>query len=421
MLIAALVLARIIAESGTAAPSLDDGDVLLIKRHDVVIGEGCSGGDAGVSDAGTDGAGPADAGLGDGGPTDAGPDDGGSGDAAIPDAGCEAIPGDAVTLMVQPRFSELTTGARFALLMVTPARPIVETQSAYVFSELAQVTAPQVIVHETKIQDPAMGKACDLGGGGGCGFAPSEPGPSFTPPGLGDGGLGDTDGGFTVDTIGPYEVVRAQPADTAELQTWLAGLGYLTLPADLAAVAPYITRGYTVVAIRVKVETTTNGQLSPIALTWPGSELRLPVALGAPAGAAAHETNVYIAGPGPYVMTGAAMPFAYRTSWGDEGFLTKNVLVLDGDGDPDHDPVATPILGEIAVRETRDEYRDVHVPVSDCGEIGCGCGECSAQRPVRGDLVIVGGVVAFVLARKRRFRRVCSSAQAPSRSARSPR
>src|SRR3954470_16619518 len=108
-MLVALVLARVIAESGGAMPQLADGDVLLIKRHDVVIGDGCTG-DAGPSDAGT---------------ADAGPDDAGPGD-----AGCEAIAGDAVTLMVQPRFSQLTTGARFAVLMVTPAPPIVETRAS---------------------------------------------------------------------------------------------------------------------------------------------------------------------------------------------------------------------------------------------------------------------------------------------------
>ena len=393
-MLVALILARVIAEAGSPAPNLDDGDVLVIKRQHVQIGPGCpTSGDAGV-DAGDDGgvdAGPADAGVG-----DAGVDDGG-----MPDAGCETIDGDAVTLMVQPRFSQVITGARFAVLMVTPSRPILEASSAYVFDELATVTAPQVVEHVTEIQDKTMGSRCDTGG---CSQAPPDNDPSWTPPTLGDGGVGDSDGGYTVDTVGPYQILRAQPTTTAELETWLSDLHYLTLPADIAAVAPYIERGYTVVAVRVPLVTTTEHDLTPIALTWAGNELRLPVALGTPAGGTPHETTVYIAGPGRYELPGAAVTFAYRTNYGPEGFLTKNVVVLDSNGDPDTDPVAVPVPDTL-VRETDDVYTTRHVPVSDCGlDFGCGCGECNAQRPVRGDWMLVMGVVFLTMRRKRRRR-----------------
>lgn len=392
-MLATLVLARVIAESGAPAlPVLDDGGVLLIKRHDVVVGDGCPGNTP-----------PSDAGV----PDDAGvpPDDAG----VPPDAGCEAITGDAVTLMVQPRFSEVTTGARFALLMVTPARPVVETQSAWLFDQLAEVTATRVRVHETKVADPAYGTVCDGGyDGTGCGgaYAPIEPDdPSWTPPGLGDAGLGDRDAGYTVDTIGPYEVVRAQPADRAELASWLAGLGYLTLPADLDAVTPYIARGYTVVAIRVALPATPEGQLSPIALTWPGSELRLPAALGSPAGGTPHLATVYIAGPGRFDLPDAFVPFAMQTSWGLEGFLTKNEVVLGESGDPDDDPVAIRVVGDPEEENIEDQYTEVHVPVhqycDDQKPIGCGCGECSAGAP-RFDALAVAGVLALVLRRRRR-------------------
>lgn len=392
-MLVALVLARVIAETGSPAPTLDDGGVLLIKRHDVVIGDAC---DPGMQDAGVD-ASPDAA-------DDAGPADAGVGDAGMPDAGCETIAGDAVTLMMQPRFSRVTTsGARFALLLVTPARPIIETKPSTVFEDLASVTAPEVRIHETKVPDPALGTRCGpSGGGGGCGFSAAEPDPSWTPPGLGDAGLGDTDGGFTVDTVGPYQVVRAQPADTAELASWLTSLSYLTLPSDLDAVAPYITRGYTVVAIRVAVDGTPSGQLTPIALTWPGAELKLPVALGSSTVA----STVYIAAPGRYELPGASVPFAWRTSFGEEGFLTRNEVVLDGNGNPDDDPIAVRVAGDPIVRPSRDEYVEKHVPVQDCGEadIGCGCGQCNARRPVRGDWVIVAGVVALTLRPKRRRR-----------------
>lgn len=390
-MLAALVLARVIAEAGSSVPNLDDGDVLLIQRQHVQVGPGCPApGDAGV-DAGAD-AGPDDAGVG-----DAGVDDGGT-----PDAGCEVIEGDAVTLVVQPRFSQVTTGARFAVLMVTPTWPILEASSPYVFDELAEVTAPRIVEHVARVEDPALGKTCSDGEG--CAQGPYNDDPSWNPPGLGDGGVGTLDGGYTVDTVGPYQILRAQPATTAELEDWLSELNYLTLPADLAAVAPYIERGYTVVAVRVPMVTTPERDLTPIALTWASSELRLPVALGTPAGGTAHETTVYIASSGRRELPGADVTFAWRTGWGDAGFLTKNVVVLDSDGNPDHDPVAA-VVPDVLDRNTTEIYTTKRVPVVDC-EIGCdgGCGECSTQRRVRGDWLIVTGVVILTLRRKRRRR-----------------
>ncbi len=388
-MLVALVLARVIAEAGSPAPNLDDGDVLLIKRQGVQIGNGCAPGDAGV-DAAADGsvdAGPADAGVG----------DAGVGDGGMP--GCETIDGDAVTLMVQPRFSQVTTGARFAVLMVTPSRPILEASYGAVFDELADVTAPQIIEHVTRIPDKSLGTQCAVGG---CSYVPPEQDPSWTPPTVGDGGVGSSDGGYTVDTVGPYQILRAEPTTTTELETWLRDLNYLTLPADVTAVAPYIERGYTVVAVRVPVVTTAERDLPPIALTWAGSELRLPVALGTPAGGTPRETTVYIAAAGRYELPGAAVPFAWRTSWGPEGFLTKNVIVFDSEGNPDDDPVAVSVA-DVLVHETTDVYTTKRVPVTDC-EVGCGCGECNAQRPVRGDWLIVMGVVILTLRRRRRRR-----------------
>lgn len=406
MLAVTLVLARVIAESGatTPMPRVEDDGVLLVKRHDV-FGDHCDPGlDAGVGDGGVDAP---DAPEPDAGPSDAGVGDGGMPDA---DAGCEMIAGDAVTLTVQPRFSQLTTGTRFALLMVTPSRPLVQVEDPSVFRRLAEVTATQVIVHETKVEDPTMGKQCGSTSGCGASYEPRPEPPTYNPPGLTDAGLGDPDAGYTVDVVGPYEILRAQPQDTAELQSWLGGLGYLTLPADVQAIAPYITRGYTVVAIRVKVEGLTDGHLMPVSLTWAGTELTLPVALGSPAGGGPRETTVYVAADGRYELPGAAVPFAYPTGFGLQGFLTKNIVVLDdASTNPDDDPVATSSQGGILL-DTRDEYVTTKVPVDDCGDLsfGCGCRNCSASRPPPGDWLIGPPIIALVLLRKRRRSRTGS-------------
>jgi len=75
------------------------------------------------------------------------------------------------------------------------------------------------------------------------------------------------------------------------------------------------------------------------------------VALGTPAGASAHPTTVYIAGAGRLELPGAEVPFAWRTGWGAEGFLTKNVVVLESTGDPDDEPGAVDRLrGRVRLR-----------------------------------------------------------------------
>jgi hypothetical protein len=397
-----LVIARVIAESGAPMPALSDDSVLMIKRTNIVVGDGCNedpgGRDAGVDDSppfiGPDDAGPSDAGVPDA------PGDGGS-----PDAGCTSIPGDAITLVVQPRFMTNPQGMRFALLFVTPARPIVETKSSYLFGDLANVTAPKVEVHTRRVEDPYLGKQC--GSTAGCG-APAEQESSgcettgtWDPPSFGDGGLGD--GGLIVETIGPYEVLRAEPADTNELATWLTGLNYRYDQADLDAVAPYIALDYTVVAVRVAVdEQTTTTAFTPIALTWPGSELRLPAAFGTASVTGA--TTVYIAGDGRFDLPGAFVPFAYRTSFGDAGFLTKNEIVLDS-ATPAEDPVAYHVAGDPSEREVIFKEETVRVPVDKCfDDIGC-CGNCSTGRHrVRPDMIVVVLACGFVLRRKRRRR-----------------
>lgn len=398
MLITSLVIARVIAEAGAPMPALINDAVLLIKRTNVVVGDGCSGTDAGV-----------DAGTGIDAPPDAPSIDAGPSDAGVPDApGCTTISGDAITMVVQPRFVTDPQGMKFALLFVTPRRPIVETKSSYLFEQLAIVTAPRVIVDTRYVEDPSLGTECGStsagcgggGGGGGC----AAPG-NWEPPGIGDGGLGD--GGLVVETIGPYEVLRAEPADVNELSTWLTGLNYRVEQDDLDAVAPYIALDYTVIAVRVAVvpepALTT---FTPLALTWPGSELRLPVAFGT-APMIAATTTVYIAAEGRFDLPGAQVTFANFTSTGAAGWLTRNEVVLDSET-PAEDPVAVRDLGDHPVRETEHREQIVYVPVDDCsseyGDVGC-CGNCNAKRRVRADMILVVVACGLILRRKRRRRR----------------
>jgi hypothetical protein len=397
-----IAIGRILAETGSPPPDVDDDTVLLIKRSNVVIG--CSD-DAGV---------PGDAGVDamldalDAGPPDANPGDAGSGDAGVGDAGvppdagstCTMIAGDAVTMVLQPRVSINALGTRFAVLLVTPSRPIIEVKGD-VFGPLAAATGPKIVVHEIEVEDPALGTECaTYACGGGGGDDGCDTGGSWSPPDFDDDDR--SDGGVAIETIGPYEVLRAQPTDAAQLEAWLTQLGYDYLPADISAVSPYIERGSTIVAVRVALDRPVQAaSMMPIALTWAGSELRVPVSLGGLTSGTA--LTVYIAADGAYTFSGARIAFSGTTSF--MNWVTKNELVLGSVATPDDDPIAYR-GNDTPHRDVKQVTEYVRVPAKvECEDEdedwGC-CSDGSTRKRPRLDLGVIVIAVAFVLRRRRR-------------------
>lgn len=399
----ALVIGRLVGEPDAPLPTLGDRSVLFIKRQQVV--DDCATGplDAGVPDAGPTDGGASDAGM----MGDAGLDDAGTPDA---DAGsCTGEVVDAITMVVQPDVVEAVPGARFAMLYVTPSRPIVELTQP-VFGRLETLTAPRVEYEEVEVEDPSLGTQCPgCGGdsnyeGGGCGGGTSY---DFDPPGFGgyddllvDAGA-PSDGGPGTEMIGPYQIVRAQPIDTMQLAGWLDNLGYEYQQQDLDAVAPYLLYGYHVVAVRIVDDLPFPTKLRPLAITWAGTEIRIPAALAAGTGMATASLTVYIAANDRMELPGATVDFAGRTAYDNMGFLTRNDVVLDLNQPALHDPVALPSqLGEhhkVSIIKT-----EKRVPVAHCEPIGCGCGDCSTGRRTRYDLGLVLFAVLFTLRRRRK-------------------
>ena len=383
VLAAASLIARVIAEPGVAPPTLSDDSILLVRRVDVVVDDcpgGGSGADAGVTDAAVPDATLADAGL---------------GDAGIGDAGtCQpTILHDAVSLVVEPHVTMPADGRQFAVLYVTPARPLVESKPDP-FAELGAITAPLTRIIQHEIQDPSLGTRCP---GVACiSYVPPSDNTTWTPPGLDDAGFGD--GAVTIETVGPYELVRAHPADPSELATWLTHLGYAFAQADVDAIAPYIKRGYWIVAVRVSPAYAMDANLAPLAMTWAGTDLVLPAALGA--SGVAQRVTVYIAAEGRYELPGAVVSFAERTGSGPDGFLTRNDVTIAA-ATPDDDPHALKVP-DVVVHDEIVVTQDVRVPVSRCDdEVGC-CRDCSAQRTPRFDLGVLVAAIAMTLRRRRR-------------------
>ena len=412
MLSIALLIGRLLVAPSNPPPSnVTDQAVLFIKWHDFV--DPCAAPDAatddgGVGDAGTD-ATPADAGA------DAGPDDAGVGDGGVPDAGvCGLQRIDTITMIVQPEVV-LAVPTSFAMLYVTPARPQVTSQPSGVFGELAQATAPMIETVTVHIEDSSLGQQCT--GGGGCGGG-AEPQQSsgcgggyeeyerspWDPPSVADGG---TDG-TGIETVGPYEIVRVQPATAQELTDWLEQLGYTYEQADIDAVTPYLLAGYHVVAARVKATGEIARRLTPLAFTWQGDEIRVPIALGRmpQMPLSTIPLTVYIAAEGRYQLPGASVNFAMPTSYPSEaGFLTRNDVWLDTNQPASADPIAVPSnLGQY--RATRTITVEKHVPVAvSCEDDNLGlCSDCSSGSRRQIDFGTIAFAALIALRRHRRPR-----------------
>lgn len=411
----ALVIGRILAQDGFQPPRVEDHALLFIKRSHVTVG--CTPGDAGViGDAAVvlDGA-VADAGA----PGDASVGDAGLGDAGVPDAStCETIPGDAITMVVQPHVSTDESGTGFAVLYVTPKRPIVELAGDAVFASLDAATGRRTEIKKVYVEDSSLGTVCRPGtgggggcfdftyhgGGGGCGPVNTEQPdtPDWEEPTVGDAGLGD--GAIVSETIGPYQFVRAQPATTTELAGWLDQLGYHYMPADLDAVAPYIALGYHVVALRVALAKPMQAPMVPIALTWPGSEIRIAAALGHGA-LTSNVLTVYIAAETRYDLPDATLHYAGLTTSDDAPYVTRQEITLDQNLPASQDPTAAassafyPDFQEVDVIN-----QEIRVPEKvDCDDDGC-CDTSAARSRTRYDMLSIVAALAFVLRRPRRRR-----------------
>ena len=388
-----IVLSRVLVEPGSTPPGVSDEAVLLMKT------DAANCGSAAFTDAGV----PSDALLGDA----AAPSDAATlSDAGVPpDAGSNCSP--TVTLVVQPRFTTGNDGSHFAILLVTPFEPTINAEREGLFDELAALTAPVIQVQTVEVEDPALGTRCSdsspSGGGCGGGFysQPRADALPWQPPAINDAGPSDG----PTQLVGPYDVATARPLDAVALESWLDQLGYTYTQADIDAVTPYLTLDYSVVAVRVAIDGPLDGALVPLALTWPGSELRLPVALGERP--AQEPLTAYVVASTRYEFPSAELGFAGLTT---NGYLVRDTLTLSPSGSPDTDPVAYATSGP-DYQTVIDQTQQVRVPVTkNCGsddevELGC-CPACQTQRTrVRLDWFVVVAAFAWALRARSKARR----------------
>jgi hypothetical protein len=127
---------------------------------------------------------------------------------------------ESITLSVRAR----SAADEAAFLMPVPARARFETADADLFSELDEISEPEVEVREVVVDGDGSGGAAPPGGGA-----------------------------TVVDRVevGPYDVAQLAGDDATAVATWLRDNGF-TLPPDLSgALTPYLAEGWLVVAVRL--------------------------------------------------------------------------------------------------------------------------------------------------------------------------
>lgn len=405
----AAAICRVVSEPDRPPPVIEPEQPVLIIKRSQNIDQNCDP----LTDAGPA---PADAGQGDAGPGDAGPGDAGPGDAGPADAGCAPIEGDAITMVVQPRFQIGADGAAFALLMVTPSPPAIQLADPSLFRQLALATAPRPVVVPNYIEDESLGYQCNdpkwsSDSGGGCGGGSWDVGPGYQFPDPTSVDLPEPDDAVLVDTLGAYQIARLTLTDAGELASWLDSYGYQYGQADLDAIAPYIADGWTVVAVRVITDASLDGGLEPLSLTWAGTEIRLPLAVSRQPAPAEEWLTVYVAAEGRYDFPGGTVSYAQPSRTAGTTFLTRTELWADLSLGPEADPIASAVEGNPSHRDTVEVTQDIRIPSSKCpsragatggGAIGCCRTSSGSDLP---DSALLGtlllGLAVWVSGRRR--------------------
>jgi MYXO-CTERM domain-containing protein len=370
-----------------------------------------------------------------------------SGDAGLDDAGvpsCSGRTADLVTVVVEPRFPTDADGKPGALLMVTPAKPLVSLAPHWLFRALGDATDWRVEVQTNDVVKDYAGNVCpppppaptpeprptyppstgstSTSSGpssGGCSGGPSsgQPMPVYSPPtpkalSMPDAAPSADPPDMAIPELpseaGPYDLTSVQGIDAISLEPWLRAQGYSAAAEDIAAAASYLPLGWHVVALRPRPGQPTRPR-DAISLTFESSEMRLPVGLFARGRPNPLPLTVYIAGETRYeIGAQRAVAFAgFSLIIGGAQLLTRNDTHLPVGGGIDADPIAfrTPPIGFVrtkTVMRERVTWVDSCKPSSAAASKGCGVVLGAADPRVPGPgLLWVGAVLALVARRRR--------------------
>ncbi|QLY31566.1 DUF2330 domain-containing protein [Nocardia huaxiensis] len=165
------------------------------------------------------------------------------------------------------RLSLQSSGDNAALIVPTPAPATVTEGSAATFDELDEITAPREIVdYRWFPPSPALGR------GGDGAVAP--------------GGAANSTGAPTVVNqvrLGPLEATTLSGGDSSGVREWLNANGYALRDEVIATLQPYLSEGWSFVAMRLTGSEALRGRLNPVRLTFDTDHLVYPMRMSSAA------------------------------------------------------------------------------------------------------------------------------------------
>lgn len=173
---------------------------------------------------------------------------------------------DGTTETIALRLSTRSQAVHAGLIVPTPAAATVTLGDEQMFADLAAVIAARR-ESRWRLFGPPL-----LGGAGGGGDAASAAGA----PGSGVEVLSTVD-------LGPLSATSLSSTNPAALEGWLKLRGFRTTPQFTASVAPYVADAWNFVAIQLDATDSLDGELPPIAMTFPSDSAVYPMRMSAAA------------------------------------------------------------------------------------------------------------------------------------------
>ncbi|WP_084528331.1 DUF2330 domain-containing protein [Nocardia crassostreae] len=283
------------------------------------------------------------------------------------------------TILMRLGFDSASENA--ALLVPTPAPATVTAGHESTFTALGELTEPRVVTDLDWFGDLSV-----LAGIGGMAlFQSSGDGDNLAPGAVETSGSGAPEVVSRVQ-LGPLEAATLTGGDLTGIQKWLDDNGYAMRPEVTATMQPYLSEGWSFVAMRLSSGEPLRGAPDPVRLTFAADSLVYPMRMSG-AATSAQTVKLYVLGP-------------HRVQRSDPN-ATRQLVSVDFAGritDP-----AEPELRQLAVNG-RDYLTEMDIVIHDPGEISSDftftASSAGDYRPTehRTELVVFLGVPAgFVL------------------------
>ena len=202
-----------------------------------------------------------------------------------------AVDTEAETVTVHVQIQYQGPAEEFAWVVPVPAVPEIELSTDALFDALRtrQATFNLDYVTDGVCESSWGGTTAGTTTGSSTGTSSwtssSSPGGSYAP-------------GVTIvstDKVGPYETVVLAATDSAALTDWLLDNGYDLPPGIEPLLEPYVASGSNFVALKL-AKSADDGDLAPLAMTFPGSAASIPIQLTSIAATPDMRLRVYVLG-----------------------------------------------------------------------------------------------------------------------------